>query len=116
MTLTDKLGESIIQKVLRYALMSRFVIIENTTPSGHLYEVPHVTKMAECITAVLQEKGKGATWMFEDAYAKSKAWRKFSYKPIHLSACVTDAANWAQKTQKDFAARQRRTLPWLRKK
>jgi hypothetical protein len=112
----DKLGESIIQKVLRYALMSRFVIIENTTPSGHLYEVPHVTKMAECITAVLQEKGKGATWMFEDAYPKSKAWRKFSYTPVQLSGCVIEAANWAQKTLKHFAGHQRRTLPWLRKK
>jgi hypothetical protein len=41
--------QTIIQKVLRYALLSRFVLIENTGASGHLFEVPHVTKMAECI-------------------------------------------------------------------
>lgn len=37
----DRLGESVLQKVLRYALSSRFVLVENTDPSGHLYELPH---------------------------------------------------------------------------
>jgi hypothetical protein len=66
----DKIGESIIQKVLRFALSSKFIIIENSESSGHLYEIPHVTKMAESVTIVLQMEGEGATWMFEDAYAK----------------------------------------------
>jgi len=112
----DRLGESVIQKVLRHALMSRFVIIENTEPSGHLYEVPHVTKMAECVTAVLQEKGKGATWMFEDAYGKTTAWKKFIYAPKDLARTVAQAAAWAQKELKMFANYQRKTLPWLKKK
>ena len=34
----NRSGESIIQKVLRYALSSKFVVIENTEASGHLYE------------------------------------------------------------------------------
>lgn len=111
----DKLGESIIQKVLRYALMSRFVLIENTEASGHLYEVPHVTKMAECITAILQEVGKGATWMFEDAYPKSNAWRKFGYKSKRLSVAVIQAVKWAEKTSKNFGEYQKRVLPWMKK-
>ena len=57
----DRLGESVVQKVLRYALSSKFVLIENTEPSGHLYEIPHVAKAAECVTVVLQKEGKGAT-------------------------------------------------------
>jgi hypothetical protein len=36
----DKAGESIIQKVLRYALSSKFVVIENSEPSGHLTKSP----------------------------------------------------------------------------
>ena len=44
----DKAGESVIQKVMRYALSSKFVLIENTEPSGRLYEIPHVAKAAEC--------------------------------------------------------------------
>jgi hypothetical protein len=109
----DRPGESVIQKVLRYALLSRFVVIENTEPSGHLYEVPHVAKMAECVTSVLQEDGKGATWMFEDAYGKSKVWKKFSYKPKELPQVVAKAAMWAHKTLDDFSRHQKKVLPWL---
>jgi hypothetical protein len=32
----DKAGESVIQKVMRHALSSKFVVIENTVASGHL--------------------------------------------------------------------------------
>jgi hypothetical protein len=110
----DKLGESIIQKVLRYALSSKFVIIENSEPSGHLYEVPHVTKMAECITALLQLEGKGATWMFEDVYAKSQNCKKFTYEPEELSGAVRAAVDWAEAFSKQFAAFQKQVLPWLR--
>jgi hypothetical protein len=112
----DKAGESIIQKVLRYALSSKFVLIENTEPSGHLYEIPHVAKAAECVTVVLQEEGKGATWMFEDAYAKHKHWHKVTYKEADLEQAVERAAAWAEKFVSDFADYQIAILPWLGKK
>lgn len=112
----DKFGESIIQKVLRFALSSKFVIIENTQAAGHLYEIPHVAKAAECVTVVLQEKGKGATWMFEDAYAKHNHWRKISYKKDGLQRAVQNGAAWAEKFVHKFASEQAARLPWLKKK
>ncbi len=107
----DKPGESVIQKVMRYALSSKFVVIENTEPSGHLYELPHVAKAAECVTVVLQEEGKGATWMFEDAYAKYQHWHKLTYREPELER----AAAWAENFVKRFAAYQVANLPWLKK-
>jgi hypothetical protein len=112
----DKAGESVIQKVMRYALSSKFVIIENTEASGHLYEIPHVTKGAECVTVVLQEEGKGATWMFEDAYAKHKHWHKLPYNDTDLEHAVELAAAWAEKFVGEFADYQAAHLPWLSKK
>ncbi len=111
----NRLGESIIQKVLRYALLSRFVLIENTGASGHLYEVPHVTKMAECITAILQEEEKGATWMFEDAYVRSTTWKKFSYVPRDFRSVIVAACDWAQHTRETFGVHQQQVLPWMKK-
>jgi hypothetical protein len=111
----DRLGESIVQKVLRYALSSKFVLIENTEPSGHLYEIPHVAKAAECVTVVLQEEGKGATWMFEDAYAKHNHWHKLTYREGGLENVVEAAATWAEKFVTDFAGYQVAKLPWLKK-
>ncbi len=109
----DKLGEAIIHKVLRYALSSKFVIVENSEPSGHLYEIPHVTKMAECVTVILQQQGKGATWMFEDAYGKFRNWKKYEYPAKGLRSTVRVAVEWAEKFIKEFGASQGATLPWM---
>lgn len=110
----DRLGESVIQKVLRYALSSKFVLIENTEVSGHLYEIPHVTKAAECVTVVLQEEKKGATWMFEDAYAKHKHWHKLIYRRGQLERAVEDAIAWAENFRSEFADYRVINLPWLK--
>lgn len=111
----DKAGESVVQKVMRYALSSKFVLIENTEASGHLYEIPHVTKAAECVTVVLQEEGKGATWMFEDAYAKHRHWHKLTYKDDKLENAVEQAAAWAEEFVGKFGDYQAMKLPWLKK-
>jgi hypothetical protein len=111
----DRAGESIVQKVMRYALSSKFVLIENSEPSGHLYEIPHIAKAAECITVVLQESGKGATWMFEDAYAKHNHWHKLIYDDRDLERAVEEAASWAEKFVAEFAKYQTTHLPWLKK-
>jgi hypothetical protein len=112
----DKAGESVVQKVMRCALSSKFVLIENTEASGHLYEIPHVTKAAECVTVVLQEEAKGATWMFEDAYAKHRHWHKLTYKDDKLENAVEQAADWAEKLVGEFGDYQATKLPWLKKK
>jgi hypothetical protein len=111
----DKPGEGVVQKVMRYALSSKFVLIENTEASGHLYEIPHVTKAAECVTVVLQEEGKGATWMFEDAYGKHKHWHKLSYRDHDLERAVERAAAWAEEFVGEFADYQAANLPWLKR-
>ena len=109
----DRPGETVMQKVLRFALSSKFVLVENTDPSGHLYEFPHVAKMAECVVVVLQEAGKGATWMFEDGYSRHRHWRKFEYAPGQLKETVIRAARWAEDFVKEFSKQQRASLPWL---
>jgi hypothetical protein len=99
---------------MRYALSSKFVLIENTEASGHLYEIPHVTKAAECATVVLQQEGEGATWMFEDSYAKHKHWHKLEYKEGELENAVEEAAAWAEGFVSEFAGYQAVKLPWLK--
>lgn len=110
----DRAGESVIQKAMRYALSAKFVVIENTEASGHLYEIPHVTKAAECVTVVLLEAGKGATWIFEDAYGKHKHWHKIEYAEHKLDEAVEQGCVWAEGFVKDFAASQIANLPWMK--
>src|ERR1043166_364310 len=112
----DKLGESVLQKVMRHALSSKFVVVENTEASGHLYEIPHVGKAAECITAFLQKDGKGATWMFEDAFGKQQHWRKFTYAIGDLDDAVDEATRGGGEFIKQFGAFQQHVLPWMKAK
>ena len=98
---------------MRYALSSKFVLIENTEASGHLYEVPHVAKAAECVTVGPQEEGKGATWMFEDAYTKHRHWHKIAYTDDGLEQAVEQAVEWAEQFVCEFAASQQLSLPWM---
>lgn len=111
----DRMGESLIQKVLKYALSSKFIVVENSEASGHLYELPHVAKLAECITVILQEESTGATWMFEDTYFKHHNLKRFSYKTDTLETVLTEAIWWAEKFFKDFGDFQTANLPWLQK-
>jgi len=108
----DKAEESIIQKVIRYASISKFVIIENTTPSGHLYEFPHIVEM-EYTTVVLQEEGKGATWMFEGSYEKHNYIKKFTYNFSTLENTMKEAISWAEEYVEKYKKYQKENLFWL---
>jgi hypothetical protein len=112
--LPDKIGESVIQKVLRYGLSSRFLIIENSEPTGHLYEFPHVAKVAELTCVILQREGQGATWMFEDLYHRMNNIKKFEYTNDNFEGQIQEGINWANSYLKSFGDYQRQKLPWFK--
>jgi len=111
----DIIGESVMQKVLRFGLSSRFVIIENSEPTGHLYEFPHITKFAELTSIVLQRQGEGSTWMFEDLYHKINNIKKFEYTNDTLEEQINIGIAWAREYAKSFGDYQKQKLPWFKK-
>jgi len=112
--LPDRIGESVIQKVLRYGLSSKFVIIENSEPTGHLYEFPHIAKVAELTCVILQRKGQGATWMFEDLYHKMNNIKKFEYENDDIELQIQDGINWANDYLRSFGDYQKKKSPWFK--
>ena len=110
----DIIGESVMQKVLRFGLSSRFVIIENSEPTGHLYEFPHITKFAELTSIVLQKHGEGATWMFEDLYHKLNNIIKIEYSDDNLEEQINEGITWANEYSKSFGDYQKQKLPWFK--
>jgi hypothetical protein len=111
----DIIGESVMQKVLRFGLSSRFVIIENSEPTGHLYEFPHITKFAELTSIVLQRQGEGSTWMFEDLFHRLQNIKKFEYTNDTLEEQINIGIEWANDYAKSFGDYQKQKLPWLKK-
>lgn len=105
-------SDSTIRKIQTLALLSNFVIVENTFASGHLYELPFV-KNQDCVIAVLQESDKGATRMFDDLYAKTPHIKPFRYERDGIAYAVDEAVVWATETLKQFAAQHRSVNAWL---
>lgn len=93
--LPDHSEMGLIGKVLFAALSARFVMIENSAPSGHLFELPFV-RMAECVIAIMQHEGQGATWMTEDMIPKHPLLKKFEYTTESLASQVQEAISWAE--------------------
>lgn len=110
----DIIGESVMQKVLRFGLSSRFVIIENSEPTGHLYEFPHITKLAELTSIVLQRQGEGSTWMFEDLYHRLQNIKKFEYTNETLEDQINLGIEWAKSYLSTFGEFQKEKLPWFK--
>ena len=106
---------SLISKVLLCALLSRFVVVENTFASGHLYEMPFI-RNAEAVVAILQEDGKGATRMFDDMIAKHPLIKTFRYNLDSMNVAVDDAVQWAEERITDNVAVHKNAWGWTRDK
>jgi len=105
-------AQSLISKVLLFAVLSKCVIIENSYPSGALYELPFV-KNAEAIIAILQKRGKGATRIFDDMIPKTKLIKKFSYNEKDLEKTVQEALSWADKVMQESIEIHKESWPWF---
>ncbi len=53
---------SLESKMRRIASICKFVIVEDSRPSGHIDEVS-ICRSNEFVTATMKQAGKGATWM-----------------------------------------------------
>lgn len=102
----------LVPKFLIYASMTRFVVVENSEPSGHLFELG-ILKNLEAVTILLQEQGRGASRMPDDSLAKNPLVRVFRYRPSTLPAVIDKACDWAEaRLQKNVGINRRAWSSW----
>ena len=88
------------EKVKLYSLISKFAVMEDSLPSGHIAEFEYC-KNNRVVLALLRQKGKGSTWMIGDAaivdvnYIKS-----FEYTEKNLHGVLAEASQWAESFSK----------------
>ncbi len=88
--------QSIEEKVNMLASLSRFIVCDNTVASGHIDELK-ICSMNRFVTAILQEQGKGATWMQADYHIDFPFMKTFYYPNVEKINDVVDAAIiWAE--------------------
>lgn len=105
--------ETVEQKLLRIAMSTRFIIVEDSIAAGQIDELSILAR-SRAIVAILREHGRGGTWMQSD-YDLDFPVQYFGYSvdiPNDLYRSVTRAVDWA-----DSKLRNRRQLldsryPW----
>jgi hypothetical protein len=91
------------EKVNMLGSLCRFVICENTTPSGHIAELQICTRN-RFVTAILQQTGHCATQMLVDYGVDFAFVKTFEYASTpHIHECVDRAVRWANGTLDDRA-------------
>lgn len=101
---TDIGIQSVEEKVNMLASLCRFVICENSVPSGHIDELK-ICALNRFVTAIFQEKGKGATWMQSDYPLDFPFMKIFTYaSPDEIDSAVDDAFQWAEDKIKEGQA------------
>ena len=105
--------ETVEQKLLRLALSSRFVLVEDSIAAGQIDELSLIAR-SRITVAVLREHGKGGTWMQSD-YDLDFPVKYFNYYvnvPTDLYQAVSKAVEWADERNRNRSKLLGERYPW----
>ena len=100
--------QSLAEKMVTYASICRFVLVDDVEPSGHVKEMDLCQEL-KFVTAILRARGKASTAMHADIADEVSFIRDFSYdSDAEFEGVILEAARWADETVKKRAM----TLNW----
>jgi hypothetical protein len=111
----DQPAQDLRQKVTMLGSLSRFVIIDDTSPSGHLVETV-ICLDNDWVTIILRPHGIGSSWMAAGASVASKVVLEQAYSPNCLDAVLKPAVEWAEAKVAELQRKFESTYPWRRQK
>lgn len=107
----DHPHQDLTQKVVAIGAISRFVIVDDSSKSGHLLEV-HVCKQNGWVTVLLRAKGLTSSWMTAGAEHTSNVVKEQEYDPSSTDEAVCEAVQWAEQKLKELQRKFESTYPW----
>ena len=99
------------QKVATIGCLARFVVIDDSTKSGHLVEV-QLSRTYNWITVLLRRGGKGASWMTAGASVISNVILEQSYDEASLHEALDAAVKWAEAKILELERKFQTVFPW----
>ncbi|MCH1642746.1 hypothetical protein MJ257_21850 [Paenibacillus timonensis] len=101
------------EKMLAYAAVSRFVVIEKSEPSGHIDEA-HICAINRFVGVWIKEEGKGDTWMQGDYEVSYLNIRSFTYKAEEINDAIRAGIDWAEQYLTEKEAQLNSLYPFRR--
>ncbi len=100
------------EKMLCVALLSRFVVIDDTEPSGHIAELTLLSRN-RIVSAILRRTGHGGTYMQIDYDVDFSGFmRSWNYGERNLQEIVKEVVKWANETVDARAKKFKKLYPW----
>lgn len=107
----DSPEQDLRQKVLLLGSLSRFVVADDSSPSGHLVEM-ELCRTSGWITVVLRARGTGSSWMTAGLSLASNVIREVPYDPSDPTPALSVSLAWAEARIAELRADFRNTYPW----
>ena len=101
------------QKVVAVGAISRFIIIDDSSKSGHLIEA-QLCKQNNWVTAIVRTHGEFSTWMTAAFSASSKVILDAEFDPKSPAPAIQSVSEWAEATLKELEHTFSSTYPWRR--
>jgi hypothetical protein len=107
----DHPHQDISQKVIAIGSVSRFVVVDDSSKSGHLLEI-QLCKQSSWITILLRANGHGGSWMTAGASFASNVILEQAYVPTMPRQAVIESASWAENKITELQSNLKKTYPW----
>ncbi|ARJ21870.1 hypothetical protein B7492_11755 [Bacillus mycoides] len=99
------------EKMLAYASISRFVIIEKSYPAGQIDEAK-ICAINRFPTIWLQREGMGDTWMQGDYHIDQRSIQLFKYEDANVKEKLEEAVKWVEQFIKEKSESLNELYPW----
>ena len=105
-------SQTLEEKVITFANVVKFIIIEDSYASGHLIELKDI-ELNKWTTALLQEEGEGATFMNANIDFEHTFIKKFEYNSIDtICDIIAEAIIWAEDYNQKKINYLNKLYPW----
>lgn len=101
----------ISQKVTAVGTICKFVVIDDSSPSGHLTEI-EICRANRWATIMLRENGAGASWMSAGASITSNVMCEEAYTIEDLDSIVKKTTSWAENKIEELKKELNELYPW----
>lgn len=110
----DNLYQDISQKVVAIGAIARFVVVDDSSSSGHLAEIP-LCKQNNWVTIIMRLDGVGGSWMTAGTSTFSNVIHEISYSKVGVRDALNEATEWAEKKLESLKQNLSSIYPWRQK-
>ena len=107
----DNLYQDISQKVVAIGAIARFVVVDDSSKSGHLAEIP-LCRQNNWITIIMRLNGVGGSWMTSGASTFSNVILELPYSETSVRDAMLEGTNWAEEQLESLKQNLSAIYPW----